>query len=182
MDVSRCAPSVLYAYDLGALWVSGWMPGPRTPPGAQSCADTPTRVRAHRRANPVNETLSVQFDFSWAGCTLCTRHVAAAWRCGRKDASSCLSPTATRLLAFDPAGCRGLDQPPARRRLVPPTRRDELRDSACAQIAVGGCGIGPTYPTRRMSAGRRVWRAVASLAVDNSMSHTKSGSSLRRSR
>ena len=42
MDVSRCAPSVLYAYDLGALWVSGWMPGPRTPPGAQSCADTPT--------------------------------------------------------------------------------------------------------------------------------------------
>ena len=61
MDVSRCAPSVLYAYDLGALWVSGWMPGPRTPPGAQSCADTPTRVRAHRRANPVNETLSVQF-------------------------------------------------------------------------------------------------------------------------
>ena len=31
MDVSRCAPSVLYAYDLGALWVSGWMPGP---PGA----------------------------------------------------------------------------------------------------------------------------------------------------
>ena len=30
--------------------------------GAQSCADTPTRVRAHRRANPVNETLSVQFS------------------------------------------------------------------------------------------------------------------------
>ena len=60
MDVSRCAPSVLYAYDLGALWVSGWMPGPRTPPGAQSCADTPTRVRAHRRANPVTETLSAQ--------------------------------------------------------------------------------------------------------------------------
>ena len=68
MDVSRCAPSVLYAYDLGALWVSGWMPGPRTPPGAQSCADTPTRVRAHRRANPVNETLSVQFSSGWS-CT-----------------------------------------------------------------------------------------------------------------
>ena len=48
-------------YDLGALWVSGWMPGPRTPPGAR-CADTPTRVRAHRRANPVNETISVQFS------------------------------------------------------------------------------------------------------------------------
>ena len=46
----------------GSFGFSGWMPGPRTPPGAQSCADTPTRVRAHRRANPVNETLSVQFS------------------------------------------------------------------------------------------------------------------------
>ena len=50
-----------------------------------------------------------------------------------------------------PAGCRGgLDQPPPRRRLVPPTLRDEPSDSACAEIAARGRGIGPTYPTRRM--------------------------------
>ena len=41
----------------------------------------------------------------------------------------------------------------ARRRLVPPTLRDEPSDSACAEIAARGRGIGPTYPTRRTSAG-----------------------------
>ena len=60
MDVSRCALWVHSVDDPGALWASGWMPGPRTPPGAR-CADTPTRVRAHRRASPVNKTPSVQF-------------------------------------------------------------------------------------------------------------------------
>ena len=109
-----------------------------------------------------------------------------------KDASPCLSPTATRLLAFDPAGCRGLDQPPARRRLVPPTRRDELRDSVCAQIAAGGRGIGPAYPTRRLSAGsaaptrrglpgRRQFEVADDLSLFRSVAVAKAARATRRS-
>ena len=52
-------------------------------------------------------------------------------------------------------------------------------------FAVGGRGIGPTYPTRRMSAGSAAPTRQTSLAVDNSRSQTIFGSfapsqSLRR--
>ena len=143
------------------------------------------RRRQTRVVDPAKRGVPPSQDSSWAVCTPCARHVAVAWVYGRKDTLPCPSPTATRRLAFDPAGCRGLDQPPARRRLVPPTLRDELRDSACADIATAGRGIGPTYPTRRMSAGSAAPTRQTSLAVDNSRSQTIFGSfapsqSLRR--
>ena len=80
----------------------------------------------------------------------------------------------------------------ARRRLVPPTLRDELRDSVCAQIAAGGRGIGPAYPTRRFSAaraaptrrglpGRRQFKVADDLWLFRSVAVAKAARATRRS-
>ena len=82
----------------------------------------------------------------------------------------------------------------ARRRLVPPTLRDEPSDSACAEIAARGRGIGPTYPTRRLSAGsaaptrrgrglpgRRQFKVADDLWLFRSVAVAKAARATRRS-
>ena len=189
MDVSRCAPSVLYAYDLGALWVSGWMPGPRTPPGAQSCADTPTRVRAHRRASPVNKAPSVQFSAIVAHTSLhwvigrAELFAAVLETIARRDERSCHSRQ--RLVALNPCAPDGVPRPKRtengrvhRRSLcplscAPPSTGAPLFSSSCA---VGWSSVPACRRRRRAPSARRACGAAATPLSSIAASRSSSGS------
>ena len=73
MGFSRCALWVRCVYDPGALWASGWMPGPRTRPGAR-CANIPHQGFEHTGEQVLLIVLRVALsirDGSASACGCC---------------------------------------------------------------------------------------------------------------